>query len=105
MSCAIANAVFDVVEKENLRENAIVVGEYLLDSCHMLAKKHSSIGDVRGAGLFVGIELVKDRKLRNPDTESAKYVVSRLVQKDAQQIFTLPIVQPSVNKGFVCGQL
>lgn len=77
VSCAIANAVFDTIEKENLRENAVVVGEYLLDSCNMLARKHPHIGDVRGVGLFVGIELVRDRKLRNPDTESAKYVVSR----------------------------
>ena len=77
MSCAIANAVFDTIERENLREHALVVGEYLFDACQMLAKKHMCIGDVRGMGLFLGIELVKDRELRIPDKETATYVVSR----------------------------
>jgi len=78
VSCAIANAVFDVIMRENLRENALVVGEYLLDCCQILAKKHKIIGDVRGVGLFVGIELVKDRETREPAKEIASYVTSRL---------------------------
>lgn len=77
MSCAIANAVFDTIQKEKLRENAIVVGEYLIDCCYLLAKKHKIIGDVRGVGLFVGIELIKDGQSRKPDPDSAKYVVAR----------------------------
>jgi 4-aminobutyrate aminotransferase-like enzyme len=77
VSCAIANAVFDTIEKENLREHALVVGEYFFDSCQMLSKKHSCIGDVRGVGLFLGIELVKDREERTPDKETATYVVKR----------------------------
>lgn len=81
VSCAIANAVFDTIEKENLREKALVVGEYLLDSCQILAKKHKIIGDVRGIGLFLGIELVKNRELRTPDAESAKYVVTRMKEE------------------------
>lgn len=81
VSCAIANAVFDTIVKDNLREKALVVGEYLLDCCQLLAKKHKVIGDVRGAGLFVGIELVKDREQRTPATEAAKYVVSRMKEE------------------------
>lgn len=77
MSCAVANAVFDTIEKENLRDNAVVVGEYLLDSCQLLAKKHRFIGDVRGVGLFVGIDVVEDRVTRNPDKDCAKYVAER----------------------------
>lgn len=77
MSCAIANAVFDTIERENLREKALVVGEYLLDSCQLLAKKHNVIGDVRGVGLFVGIELVTDQEARTPATEIANYVIRR----------------------------
>lgn len=77
VSCAIANAVFDTIEKENLREKALVVGEYLLDNCQMLARKHKAIGDVRGLGLFVGIDLVKDRESRLPDPECAAYVLER----------------------------
>lgn len=77
VSCAVANAVFDTIVKEKLRENAVVVGEYLLDNCQVLARKHSIIGDVRGVGLFVGIELVLDRELKIPATEIASYVISR----------------------------
>ncbi|XP_050504814.1 alanine--glyoxylate aminotransferase 2-like [Diabrotica virgifera virgifera] len=78
VSCAIANAVFDTIEDENLRENAVVVGEYLLDNCQLLGKKHKCIGNVRGVGLFVGIDLVKDRTTREPNTECAKFVLQRM---------------------------
>ncbi|CAG9864279.1 unnamed protein product [Phyllotreta striolata] len=78
VSCAIANAVFDTIEAENLRENAVVVGEYLLDNCQMLAKKHKAIGDVRGVGLFVGIDLVADRESREPDGRCAEFVHRRM---------------------------
>lgn len=78
VSCATAIAVMDVIEKENLRENAKQVGEYLLDCCKVLMKKHQLIGDVRGIGLFVGIELVKNRITREPAGDIAKYVTCRL---------------------------
>ncbi|KAJ8921891.1 hypothetical protein NQ315_008524 [Exocentrus adspersus] len=78
VSCAVANAVINVIEQENLREHALVVGEYLLDSCHILAKKHKCIGDVRGMGLFVGIDIVQDRETRVPDKELAQYAHHRL---------------------------
>ncbi|CAH1175692.1 unnamed protein product [Phaedon cochleariae] len=78
VSCAIATAVIDTLEKENLRENAVVVGEYLLDNCQLLAKKHKCIGDIRGVGLFVGIDLVQDRESRVPDVQCAKFVLQRM---------------------------
>lgn len=77
VSCAIANAVFDIIEKENLREKALVVGEYLLFQCQTLAKKHKYIGDVRGSGLFVGIDLVEDRETRKANKECAQIVLQR----------------------------
>lgn len=77
MSCAIANAVFDTIENDNLMEQALIVGEYLLDSCQMLAKKHKQIGDVRGVGLFVGIDLVEDRETRKANKECAQIVLQR----------------------------
>lgn len=55
----------------------MIVGEYLIESCHMLAAKHRIIGDVRGVGLFVGIELVLDKETRTPAKEAANYVISR----------------------------
>ncbi|XP_017781548.1 PREDICTED: alanine--glyoxylate aminotransferase 2-like [Nicrophorus vespilloides] len=81
VSCAIANAVFDVIEKENLRENALVVGEYLLECSQILAKKFEFIGDVRGVGLFTGIEIVKDRSTREPSKEIASYVSCRMKEE------------------------
>lgn len=78
MSCAIANAVMEVIERENLQENALKVGNHLMTELRKLAKRRKIIGDVRGVGLFAGIELVRDRIERNPATSEAKHVVSRM---------------------------
>lgn len=78
MSCAIANAVMEVIERENLQENALKVGNHLMMELRKLAKRRKIIGDVRGVGLFAGIELVRDRIERNPATSEAKHVVSRM---------------------------
>nr|CAH7728947.1 unnamed protein product [Callosobruchus chinensis] len=78
VSCAIANAVFDTIERENLRERAITVGDYLLDCCQQLAKKHHFVGDVRGSGLFVGLDIVEDRLSRRPNRPCAEYVRQRM---------------------------
>ncbi|XP_055009141.1 5-phosphohydroxy-L-lysine phospho-lyase isoform X1 [Boleophthalmus pectinirostris] len=78
VSCAIGLAVLDVIEKEDLRGNAIRVGTMLKDLLRGLYSKHEIIGDVRGVGLFVGLELVTDRALKIPATNTAAYVVKRL---------------------------
>ncbi len=54
----------EIIEEENLIENAKVMGEYLINGLKELMKKYEIIGDVRGRGLLVGIELVKDRKTK-----------------------------------------
>jgi taurine-pyruvate aminotransferase len=59
-----------IIEAENLLENATIQGEYLLNKLHDLKDKHTIVGDVRGKGLFVGIELVKDRETKEPVEES-----------------------------------
>jgi len=59
-----------IIEEENLLENCTVVGEYLLEQLRGLQNKHKSIGDVRGKGLFCGIEFVKDRQTKEPMDES-----------------------------------
>ncbi len=56
----------DIIERENLLENAEKMGDYLLEGLRALMDKHPSIGDVRGKGLFVGVELVKDRNTKEP---------------------------------------
>lgn len=81
MSCAIANAVMEVIERENLQENARTVGKHLMSELRKLAKRRKIIGDVRGVGLFAGIELVRDRVKRIPATAEAKHVVSRMKEK------------------------
>ncbi len=59
-----------IIEDENLMQNVNDMGEYLMDRLHELKEKHPMIGDVRGKGLFVGLELVKDRATRTPVDES-----------------------------------
>lgn len=81
MSCAIANAVLDVMEREGLQKQALVVGNHLITECQKLSQRHPIIGDVRGAGLFVGIELVRDRERRLPATAEAEHIVSRMKEE------------------------
>lgn len=78
VSCAIANAVMNVIEEEKLQENCLNVGDYLLQRSSELMQEFELIGDVRGLGLFIGVELVEDRILRTPATEAASFVVNRM---------------------------
>ena len=66
VSMRAALAVIQVIEEENLRENARVTGDYLRHRLEELKEKHPSVGDVRGMGLMQGVELVKDRKTKEP---------------------------------------
>ena len=81
VSCAAGLAVLDVIEQEGLQENARVVGEYLTAGLQELSNKHATIGDVRGTGLFVAVELVQDRESRIPATEFTANVVNGLKQR------------------------
>jgi 4-aminobutyrate aminotransferase-like enzyme/Ser/Thr protein kinase RdoA (MazF antagonist) len=78
VSCAAGLAVLDVVQKGDLQQHALRVGSRLRDGLEQLKKTHAIIGDVRGSGLFVGVELVRDRGTLEPATEEASYVVNRL---------------------------
>lgn len=71
----------DIIEEEKLRENATVVGNHLLIGLKELKEKHSIIGDVRGVGMFIGIDLVKDRVTRDPATVEAQHIITRLKQQ------------------------
>lgn len=66
LACATALGVIQVYEEDGLMENADQMGRYLLEKAHELQERHPCIGDVRGLGLFVGLELVKNRKTREP---------------------------------------
>jgi 4-aminobutyrate aminotransferase-like enzyme/Ser/Thr protein kinase RdoA (MazF antagonist) len=78
VSCAVGLAVLDVLRDERLQEHAHRVGGVLVESLRTLADRHAAIGDVRGGGLFLGVELVRDRHTREPADAEAAYVVERL---------------------------
>jgi len=78
VSAAIGLAVLDVLEGERLQEHAARVGDRLVRNLKELASRHPAVGDVRGRGLFLGIELVSDRDERVPSPQIARYVVERM---------------------------
>jgi 4-aminobutyrate aminotransferase-like enzyme len=81
VSCAIGNEVLRIIEEEDLQTNAIKTGSYLLDELKKLQAQFPLIGDVRGKGLFIGIELVKDRKSKLPANKEASYLVNRMRER------------------------
>ncbi len=81
VSCAVGLAVLDVVRDEGLQSHALRVGNYLLGKIRPLAQRHEIIGDVRGSGLFLGVELVRSRETREPAGEEASFVANRMREK------------------------
>ena len=78
VSCAIGLAVLDVIQDEGLQEKALHVGEHLRQGFRELASHYGIIGDVRGLGLFIGVEFVCDRTTLAPAPEATTYVCNRL---------------------------
>jgi 4-aminobutyrate aminotransferase-like enzyme len=78
VSCAAANAVLDVIENEKLRENACIVGDYVMAGLERLTRRHSIIGEARGKGMFFAVDLVRDRKTREPAGAEAKRVINTM---------------------------
>jgi 4-aminobutyrate aminotransferase-like enzyme len=81
VSCAVGLAVLDVIEEEKLQENALNVGAYLKSGLEAFKGRHPLIGDVRGLGLFIGVELVLSRQTREPAVRQAAYMVERLMER------------------------
>lgn len=81
LGCAIASKVIEVIERDHLVERAAVLGDKMLKRCEEMMQKHELIGDVRGKGLFAGIELVRNRKTRAPASKEIALVAHRAFEK------------------------
>jgi 4-aminobutyrate aminotransferase-like enzyme len=81
VSCAIGLAVLDVIEEEELQAHALDLGRRFLDGLRHLEERHELVGDVRGLGLFLGIELVTDRRTLAPAADAASLLIDRLKER------------------------
>ena len=77
VSCAIGRTVLEVIDEDGIQANATARGAELMDGFRALQEKHEILGDARGAGLMLGLELVKDRQTREPASEECLQVFER----------------------------
>ena len=76
VSCAVGRTVLEIIEKEKLQENAYLVGKYLIKELNDLKMRHNLIGDIRGRGLFLGIEFIRDHEKMIPAATEAERIVN-----------------------------
>ncbi|MEO8719737.1 MAG: aminotransferase class III-fold pyridoxal phosphate-dependent enzyme [Ginsengibacter sp.] len=81
VSMAAGFSVLNIIQQEELQKNAKMVGDILLEGLKNLMQKHTIIGDVRGHGLFVGAELVKDRKTKVPAIPEIDLIVEKMKER------------------------
>lgn len=75
VACAAGMATIDYIEKKGLLENACKIGDYLIETLKELSEKKITIGDVRGKGLLIGVDLVKDKETKAPASDDAARIV------------------------------
>ena len=81
VACAAALAVLEVIEQQDLQARALETGQYLLEGLKELATNQAMIGDIRGSGLFIGIDLVRDRESHEPAVAETQKAVNLLRQR------------------------
>jgi alanine-glyoxylate transaminase/(R)-3-amino-2-methylpropionate-pyruvate transaminase len=79
--CAAGRAVLRAIAEEGLQRNALEVGDCVLEGLRKLQRRHELIGDVRGRGLLIGVDFVRDRASREPDTVAAEQVHAALLER------------------------
>jgi alanine-glyoxylate transaminase/(R)-3-amino-2-methylpropionate-pyruvate transaminase len=77
VSCAIGKAVLEIIDRENLQKNCLDMGALIMKGLEKLMSRHDVIGDVRGKGLMIGVELVKDRKTKEPAGDECARIFER----------------------------
>jgi 4-aminobutyrate aminotransferase-like enzyme len=78
VSCAIGLSVLEIVKEQGLQNHAHLVGKHMISGLLGLQEKYPIIGDVRGSGFFLGVELIKDEKTLEPASEEASFVINRM---------------------------
>jgi len=81
MACAAIVATIEVMQEENILEHATEVGDFMLKQLEEMKERHEIIGEVRGKGCLLGIELVKDRQTREPFVEAGQMVYQKAFRK------------------------
>jgi 4-aminobutyrate aminotransferase-like enzyme/Ser/Thr protein kinase RdoA (MazF antagonist) len=81
VSCAVGMAVLEIVQEEAMQAHALDVGNYLLDGLRNLKDRYDVVGDVRGSGLFLGVELVRNRDTLEPASAEANFVSNRMAER------------------------
>ncbi|MCP3933532.1 MAG: aspartate aminotransferase family protein [Bacteroidetes bacterium] len=90
LPCRVARETFRIIKEENLIENAKTMGEYFVDCLVKLQSKHDVIGDVRGSGLMIGIEIVKDKESKEPGFEEGRILAKTALERG----IIMNLVQP-----------
>lgn len=81
MACAAALASIEVIEEEDLLQNVKTVGAYFMKRMNKMKDEHPIVGDVKGKGFLLGIELVKDKKTKEPFEQAGKLVYQKAFSK------------------------
>jgi 4-aminobutyrate aminotransferase-like enzyme/Ser/Thr protein kinase RdoA (MazF antagonist) len=81
VSCAIGLAVLRAVLDQDLQSHALRVGNHLIEGLRRLKNRYSIIGDARGSGLFIGVEMVRNRETLEPATEEAAFITNQLRER------------------------
>jgi 4-aminobutyrate aminotransferase-like enzyme len=81
LSCKVASATIDLLTKNKIPENAEKIGNYIMEGLRELMSRFEIVGDVRGKGLLIGVELVKDKGSRAPAPQEAKKLVDEIRKK------------------------